>query len=89
MDRLAGVFFEMRASNTDALFVAVCVGDEQLAVLNDGQLVLADLVALRQIRVEVVLARKHRSRRDCRIYREPELAAMRTTSSFSTGRTPG
>ena len=35
----------------------------QAAGLDDGQFVLADLVALRQVRVEVILAREDRARR--------------------------
>ncbi len=56
VDRLAGVFLEVRPRDADALLVALVVRNEQLAVLDDRQLVLADLVALRQVRVEVVLA---------------------------------
>ena len=38
-----------------------------------GLLVLADLIALRQIGIEIILAREYRARRDLRIDGEPEL----------------
>ena len=70
---LAGVFLEVRARDADDLARPVLEQDLDRAVLDDGLLVLADLVALRQVRVEVVLAREDRSPRDRRADRKPEL----------------
>ena len=69
---LAGVFFEMRASNADDLRAAIFEEDGHGAVLNHRQLVLADLVALGQVRVEVVLAGKHRTGRNGGAYSQAE-----------------
>ena len=55
VDRLARVLLEMQALDADRLRLAVDV-DLDLALADDRLLVLADLVALRQIRIEVVLA---------------------------------
>ena len=68
----ARVLLEVRARNADALVLAVGILDEQLAVLDDRQLVLADLVALGQVRVEVVLAREDRTRRHGGVDGQPE-----------------
>ncbi len=56
---LAGVFFQVRAGYPDALDGAVFQGDVQVALADDRQVHLADLVAFGQVRVEVVLAREH------------------------------
>jgi hypothetical protein len=74
VNRLAGVFLEVRAGYSDALLVTLSVRNEEFAVLDDGQLVLAYLVALRQVRIEVVLAGENRSRRNGRVDRQAELA---------------
>ena len=64
VQRLAGVFFQMRAGDADALAVALAHGDVQMPIGHDRQFELADLVALGQIGIEIMLAREHRSRRD-------------------------
>ena len=74
VNRFARVLFEVRASNADAFLGAFLVGDEKFAMLDDRQFVLADLVSLRQVGIEVVLAREHRTRRERRIDRQPEFA---------------
>ena len=73
VQRLAGVLFEVRARDADSLARAVVEHDLQPAFLHDRLLVLADLIALRQIGIEVVLAREHRAARDRRADREAEL----------------
>src|SRR3546814_10647477 len=50
--RLAGVFFHVRARDADALGLSVNFNVE-MAFVNDRQFVLRDLVALRQIRIEI------------------------------------
>ena len=74
VDRLTGIFLEVRPRDADTLLVALVVGNEEFAVFDDGQLVLANLVALRQVRVEVVLACENRSWRNRRVDRQAKLA---------------
>ena len=66
MQGLAGILLQMRASDADGLDGAVIEHDVELAALHHGQFVLADLIALRQIGVEIILAREHRAARDFR-----------------------
>jgi hypothetical protein len=72
--RLAGVFFQVRAGDADALDGAVFQGDVQVALADDRQVHLADLVALGQVRVEVVLAREHVALADFGVDRQAEHA---------------
>ena len=72
MQRLAGVFFQVRTRDTDTLLCAIVEHDVHVTLANHRQLVLADLVTLGQIRIEVVLAREHRTRRDLGIDGQPE-----------------
>ncbi len=71
VQRLAGVFFEVRAGQLHPVRLA---GDEKIEVpaLHHRNLVLADLVALGQVGVEVVLAREDRQRRHLGLHREAE-----------------
>ena len=66
VQRLAGVLLQVRARDADALGAAVIQDDVESALRHDRQLVLADLIALGQIRIEVVLAREHRLAGDAR-----------------------
>jgi hypothetical protein len=72
MERLAGVFLHMNARQADVRGGAVN-GDVEPAAECQRPLVLRDLIALRQIRIEVVLAREDRFRletapqRECRL----------------------
>lgn len=59
MQALAGVLLQVRAGDADALGGAVFQGDVEVALADDGMVHLAGLVALRQVRVEVVLAGEH------------------------------
>ena len=72
VQRLARVLLEVGAGDADALRRAVLEQHVEPARLHHRQLVLADLVALRQVRIEVVLAREDRAARDRRAGREPE-----------------
>ncbi len=74
MDRFAGIFFQMCPRNADALFSATVDRNDQLTVLDDRQLVLADLVTLRQIGIEVVLAREYGSPCDICIHSKAKFA---------------
>ena len=66
VDELAGVFFHVDTGDADALLGAVFLHDLEPAVLADRVVVhrksarLGNLVALRQVRVEVVLTGPHR-----------------------------
>jgi hypothetical protein len=69
MDRLAGVLLEVDAADADLAREALDL-DGQAAELEDGRLVLGDLVALGEVRVEVVFPCKHARRPDSAIERE-------------------
>ena len=58
MLELAGVFFEVDADDADLLGAALAV-DLDPAALAQGLLVLRDLVALGQVGIDVVFARKN------------------------------
>ena len=63
----ARVFLEVRARDVDHAFAAVRQANRQTAARDDRQLVLADLVALGQVGIEVILAREHRAWRNLRV----------------------
>ncbi len=63
----------MRTGDADALDCAVFQSDVQVALADNRQLHLADLVALGQVGVEVVLAGKHVVLPDFGIHRQAEL----------------
>ncbi len=70
VDRLAGVLFEVDVVDADAAGDAGGEIDEHLAGADDRVVELADLVALRQVRVEVVLAVEAREPVDRRLEAE-------------------
>ena len=72
VQRLAGVLFQVRALDLDVEHAAIVHLHAQAAVRHDRQFVLADLVALRQIRVKVVFARKYTMPRDLAVDRKTE-----------------
>ncbi|MNQ95074.1 hypothetical protein D3C85_1106170 [compost metagenome] len=69
---LAGVFFQVRTGDAHALDRAVLQGDIQVALADDRQFHLADLVALGQVGVEVVLAGEHVVLADFGVNRQAE-----------------
>ena len=77
MQRFARVFFQVSAHQAHGLFLGHTLdfGHEKFhcATLHHRDLKLADLVALGQIRVEVILARKNALRRDVRANGKAEL----------------
>ena len=85
---LARVLFQVRARDADALALPSS-SITSSALGDDGQLVLADLVALGQIRIEVILAREHRAARDGGTDRQTELHRHAHRRLFNTGSTPG
>ena len=56
VQRLAGVLLEMQALDADLHGLAIGHVDDDLALADDRRFVLADLIALRQIGIEIVLA---------------------------------
>ena len=71
VQQLAGVLFQMQPLDPDRRGLAAVQFDHDLALAHDRRLVLADLVALRRIRIEIVLAVEHRAQVDLRIEAEP------------------
>ena len=58
MQALAGIFFEMQASDSNPLAGSITAGNLKVTVLGDWLVILRDLVSLGQVRIEVVLAGK-------------------------------
>src|SRR5881392_1834776 len=56
---LARILFQMRAGEANLDLASRGGEDHDLSALYDGNLVLTDLIALRQVGIEVVLAREH------------------------------
>src|SRR5215471_8973505 len=63
--------------------------DDDLGLADDRRLVLADLIALRKVRKEIVFAIEHRAQIDFCVQPEPVRTAWRTHSSLMTGSMPG
>ena len=72
VQRFARIFFQMRAHQTHGLGLAI-QKERHRTALHHRNLKLADLVALGQVRVEIVLTREHAARCDVRTQRQPEL----------------
>ena len=79
MHRFTGIFFQMGAGDAHHFFVRLGIPRQRLnlyrqcALSDHGQVKLADLIALGQVGVEVIFARKYRARRDVRTHRQAEL----------------
>ncbi len=67
MDALAGILLHMQPLDPDQLGGPVGQVDFHRSLADDGVSVLADLIALRQILIEVVLALKHAAKIDLRL----------------------
>ena len=91
MHAFAGVFFQMRANDADLLGgeAAFGVADLKMAVVAERQIILADLIALRQVGIIIILAVPLRRRRDLAIERDGRLEPQRKASRFITGSEPG
>ena len=70
VEELAGILLEMEPLDADP-DRAVGHVDHDLALADHRRLVLADLVALRQVRIEIILAVEHRAQIDPRGEAEP------------------
>ena len=76
VDRLAGILLQMQPLDADGFRSAVHV-DLDLAFADDRILELADLIALRQIRIEVVLAVEDAAIVDLRLEAQPGAYRLR------------
>ncbi len=76
VDRLSGILFQMQALDADCLGLAVEL-DFDLPFADHGLLVLRNLVALRQIRIEIVLPVEHAPQVDRRLQSEPSAHRLR------------
>ena len=59
MQGLTGIFLEMCAGNPDAFLGAILKLNIQMPQANNRQLILGDLIALGQVRIEIILAGKN------------------------------
>ena len=80
MQRLAGVLLEMQALDPDRDALGRRHVDDHHALADDRVLVLRDLIALRQIGIEIILAVEDRAQIDLRL--EPEAGADRLLDAF-------
>ncbi len=80
VDRLAGILFEMQSLDADLDALGGREVDRDLALADDRALVLADLVALRQVRIEIVLPVEDRAVVDPRL--QAEAGADRLAHAF-------
>jgi hypothetical protein len=71
VQRLAGVLFEVEPLDPDLDGLALGKGRPRLLLTNDRRFVLADLIALRQVRIEIVLPVEDRLEVDLGLETEP------------------
>src|SRR5215212_2233322 len=71
VDRLAGVLLQMQALDADPDGLALGQIDRHLALADDRAFVLANLVALRQVGIEIVLPVEHALQVDPRLQPQP------------------
>ncbi len=76
----AGVLLQMQPLDADGDALAVFQIDDHLALAHHRLLVLADLIALRQVGIEIILAVEHRFQIDRRL--QPEPRADRLLDAF-------
>ena len=80
VDRFAGVLLEMQPLDADLDLALGAHVEQHFALADDGVLELGDLVALRQVGIEIVLAVEDRALVDLRL--EPEAGAHRLAHAF-------
>ncbi len=71
VQQLAGVLLQMQPLDADGRGLAAVELDDHLALADDRRLVLADLVALRRVRIEIVLPVEHRAQVDLCVQPQP------------------
>src|SRR5262252_6895553 len=79
VQRLAGILLEMQPLDAHP-YGAMWHIDGNFALSHHWRLVLADLIALRQVRVEIIFAVEHRTQVDLRI--KPEAGAHRLSNAL-------
>ena len=80
VQRFAGVLFQMKALDADRHGIAIGHIEHDLALPDDRRLVLTDLIALRQVGIEIVLAVERRPQIDLRL--QPETGADRLLDAY-------
>ena len=75
--RFAGILFQMQPRDADGFRTAIRQFNINRAFANDGMRVLADLIALRQIGIEVILAIKTGPEIDLGIQAKPGAHGLR------------
>ena len=86
---LAGVFFEVGPQDADFFGAAVFDGNFDIAVLAERQVVLADLVILRQVGVVIALAIPFGEGGDLAVQGQPGQDGVFQAVLFITGSVPG
>src|SRR5215469_4553588 len=71
MERLAGILLEMQSLDPNLNRWGIGHVDDDFTFADDRRLVLADLVSLRQVRIEIVLPIEYRSQIDLCLEAEP------------------
>ena len=72
VQRLTGVFFQVRVVNTHHLFVPALELNFHFTGADDGLRQLRGLVALGQVRIKIILPFEHRAAGDVRVHRQAE-----------------
>ena len=88
VNALARVVLHVDPRDADALLFALDLNFHP-AVLGQRLVILRDLIALGQIRIEIVLARKDGTRIHAAVQGQPAWMASSTAWRLSTGRAPG
>ena len=86
---LAGVLLEMQPLDADDHALAAEEIDHDLALANDRALILADLIALRQVGIEIVLPVEHRIEVDLGFQPEPGADGLRDAACVDHRKHPG
>ena len=86
---LACVLLQMQPLDADDHALAAQEIDDDLALAHDRALILADLIALRQIGIEIVLAVEHRAQIDLRLQPEPGADRLRDALLVDHGKHAG
>ncbi len=80
VQRFAGILLQMQPLDADGDGLATFEIDDHLALAHDRRFVLADLVALRQVGIKIILAVEHRFQIDLGV--EPKPGADRLLDAF-------
>ena len=89
MERFAGVLFKVETLDPDLAAGAVLQIDGDLALANDRLFVLADLIALGQIGIEIILAVKNAEQIDLGVQAKAGLDRLFNTIFVDHGQHPG